>query len=64
MMAYLVLMLSRRPLLKTLNHLHHRFILATRNVYTPAQEIKAQQGMQIQIVYSKATYLTNEGMLS
>ena len=63
-MAYLVLMLSCLPLLKTLNHLCHGLVLVAHNVYEPPQEIKTQQGMQIQIAYSKVTYLTDQGMLS
>ena len=62
-MAYLVLMLSRSPLLKTSNHFFHRLIPSSYNVYEPAQEIKTQQGMQIEISYLKATYLTDQGML-
>jgi len=63
-MTYLVLMLSRSPSLNTLNHLCHRLILTTHSVYSPTQEIKTQQGMKIQIAYSKATNLTNQEMLS
>ena len=64
MMAYLVLMLSRSPLLKTLNHLHHGLVLAALSVYAPAQEIETQQGTQTLIAYSKATYLIDQGILS
>ena len=63
-MAYLVLIISRSPLLKTLNHSRHELVLAALSVYASAQEIKIEQGMQIQIAYSKATYLTDQGMLS
>ena len=62
-MAYLILMLSQSPLLKTLNHFFHGLIPTSHNIYAPAQEIKTQQGMQIQTTYSKATYLTDQGML-
>ena len=62
-MAYLILMLSQSPLLKTLNHLRHGLILTALSVYAPAQEIKTQQGMQIKTTHSKETYLANQGML-
>jgi len=63
-MAYLVLILSRSPLFKTLNHLRHMLIPTVHNIYAPAQEVKTQQGMQIQIAYTKVTYLNDRGMLS
>lgn len=63
-MAYLDLMLSRSPLLKTLNHLHHKIVLVFLIIYAPAQEIKTQQGMKLKLSYSEATYLTDQGMLS
>ena len=63
-MTYLVLMLSRSPLLKTLNHLRHGLVTTAHSIYAPTQEMKTKQGMQIQIAYSKETYLTNQGMLS
>ena len=62
-MAYIVLTLSGSPLSKTLNHLHHGLVPGSHKVYPPAQEIRTQEGMQIQIAYSKETYLTNQGML-
>jgi len=63
-MAYLILMLSRSTLLKTLNPSCHGLVLAALSVYALAHEIKAQQRMQIQIAYPKETYLTDQGMLS
>ena len=63
-MIYLILILSQSSLLNTLNQLCHRLVPVALSVYAPAQEIKTQQGMQIQIAYSKATYLNDQGMLS
>jgi hypothetical protein len=62
-MAYLVLMLSI-SFVEDLESLVSRACSYFSQCLIPAQEIKTQQGMQIQIAYSKVTYLTDQGMLS
>ena len=63
-MAYLILILFRSPLLKTLSHLYHGLVPTSLCVYAPAQVIKTQQGMPKEVANLIETYITNQGMSS